>query len=119
MAKRAPDAYVQKYERPPITEAVIELRFASAFSDAIKSKISNKLKSKYGKTERELQVGVSVRDTQVGVESKLHGFKLLSDDALDVVLLRDNLFIVSRLAPYLGWADLRSKTNKVWRQVSK
>lgn len=98
------------YSRPPITEAVLEVRFKeSVLPDILASSVRD-YQAHYQRSETvqgyELQFnipttpGEQVRTTARGAELS---YKLISPDEGEILLLSASSFAVSQLAPYPGW----------------
>ena len=110
----------QPYRQPPITEAVIELRFATPVSAARIAEISGAFESLYPFEQRipDLQVQLNLPSTpQVGaraetVETLAH--KRSSLDQTEILLLRPQNFVVSQLAPYPGWETFFGRVRRDW-----
>lgn len=94
---------VQPYEAPPITEAVIEIRFTTPFSQDDLAKASRRLADIYPLVDQENFVEVELVGPTARAKSTPFGFKQSSVDQTDIVQLRPSLIALSRRAPYLGW----------------
>src|SRR5437667_11848924 len=104
--------YVQKYRKPPITEAVIDFQLEGRFSDSTLEKLKNALQTTFPEVSKEVTIGVQIGNTEARID-QAPGFKLTSKDNLDIVLLRANAVANSRLAPYEGWEKLRDRAKSV------
>jgi uncharacterized protein (TIGR04255 family) len=100
----------QPYKQPPITEAVIELRFATAIETDDITKVSAALKSLYPlqQPNRGIEVRLNVPPPgQQGVTAahpiETHGNRLSTEDQTQIVLVWPAQFVFSQLAPYPGW----------------
>jgi uncharacterized protein (TIGR04255 family) len=109
------------YARAPITEAVIELRFATTFSQATVEAAGRRLRGEYAHLDQESLVQFKLEPAIQKAEpsSSWHGVKLSSSDRADIVFLRQNTFICSRLAPYTGWDDFFARTMRAWEAWRK
>jgi uncharacterized protein (TIGR04255 family) len=114
----------QPYKRPPITEAVIELRFATALDARDLEKASSSLASIYP-DQQSIQNLVGV---QLGLESGLdnqalpqmlinqqNGYRRLSTDSSELVSLFPESFAVAQLAPYPGWPVFFGRFIRDWK----
>lgn len=107
------------YAHPPITEAVIEVRFRAPVSRSLVDKVARKFRNTYPRQEQLLQLELKVSSTPEAV-AQPDGYKLTSEDGADLVLVKPGSISTSRLAPYLGWDAFiaRAKENwDVWKRV--
>ncbi|MGY4332956.1 uncharacterized protein (TIGR04255 family) [Bradyrhizobium sp. LB7.2] len=109
------------YPRAPITEAVLELRFAQPLDRDTVERASSVVAGEYFYNEEEQQVSVSmdVPGKPPSIKTEWEGRKLSSLDRADVAIFRRSAFVCSRLAPYLGWKEFRSATNKGWAALKR
>ena len=104
------------YKRPPITEAVIELRFARPISEDIIAQAARFLANEYFYQDPEKGANIKI-DAATGkteYEPVWSGEKLSSVDRADIVVFRTTAFVTSRLAPYLGWEQFRNRSERAW-----
>jgi uncharacterized protein (TIGR04255 family) len=104
------------YKRAPITEAVIELRFAQSFAQETVEAAAKRLAPEYFYQEPETAMNLTIdASTQktTGQTSWL-GVKLSSLDRADVLIFRTTSFICSRLAPYPGWEVFSARAAHAW-----
>jgi uncharacterized protein (TIGR04255 family) len=113
--------YEQKYKKPPIIEAIIEFQLNGEFKPQTQEKLAKAFKAKYPRNEHEISIDVQVSpdQQQLGLNQKKTGVKLTSADGLNIVLLRPTAVVISRLAPYEGWYDLRGTAEAAWQKISK
>jgi uncharacterized protein (TIGR04255 family) len=117
----------QPYRRPPITEAVIEMRFATALSQAEVEKASDKMSSLYPADQPMLNLGVSLavpqgmaQEVTTQVNKEL-GHRRSTPDISEIALIWPSAFIVSQLAPYPGWDNFFARFVRdwaVWKRAS-
>jgi uncharacterized protein (TIGR04255 family) len=113
----------QRYKRPPITEAVIEIRFTAAIDGKEVEKISLDLVAAYPHSEQiqtfglEMQFGPQRPEAQV--RPARIGVKRTTLDADQTVLLWPESFVFSQLAPYPGWDEFFSRFVRDWRVCKK
>jgi uncharacterized protein (TIGR04255 family) len=96
--------YVQAYSKPPITEAVVEIRFQQ-LSDADLRKTAKGLRGGYANFVEQVQhsmsapltnpLDVSIRKTPL--------FQLSSPDQTELSILGQENLVISQRAPYPGW----------------
>ena len=114
-----------QYKRPPITEAVIEIRLEDSLSEVVVEKIHNQLEKSYERSEKISYIGARLdpgKKEIVKIPDKFAGYKLTSKDQADVVQIKLNAMVCSRLAPYNGWENFEPRARKdweIWRKISK
>jgi uncharacterized protein (TIGR04255 family) len=110
-----PEPYIQRYRRPPITEAVIEFRLRDQLEHALLQKVAARSKRRFAFDEEEYAqtIQFGTQNPPIVGQSVL-GRRLSSDDRADVLLLRPTTLAVSRLAPYRGWEYLQERAQELW-----
>ena len=114
-----------QYKRPPITEAVIEIRLEDSLSEVVVEKIHNQLEKSYERSEKISYIAVRLDPRKkeiVKIPDKFDGYKLTSKDQADVVQIKLNAMVCSRLAPYNGWEKFEpwARENwEIWRKTVK
>jgi uncharacterized protein (TIGR04255 family) len=101
-----------KYRKPPIGEAVCELRFipSAPWDLAVPGLIYERLRTAFPKRR---QVKVLDSAIQLQTQATLHQFvttdrlQCVSEDEKDVVGIGPNVLAISRLDPYKGWEQFR------------
>jgi uncharacterized protein (TIGR04255 family) len=97
----------KQYARPPITEAVLELRTDSALSSRDLERCRDRFKRQYEKVEDIADVELLVQpDGKIGHKTTTSGYKLTASNAVDLMLLNPLSLATIRLAPYSRWEDL-------------
>ncbi len=112
----------QKYNRPPIVQAVFEVRFDGDSNKRIMERIVKKLSSRYPNTEQEHTWNFQIdgeKAPEVTQSPVAAGYKLSSSEKTDVVLIKPNSFAVVRHAPYEGWDVFKEEFENVWSVVKK
>lgn len=122
----------KKYKRPPITEAVIELRFAESLTATQLEKFILKQKDKFTIRKLEqIKLKISHEEkfgTQAETEKVLDGYRLTDNmDDSNIVQVKHNAISVSRLPPYEEWSQLFNNlrkhyewyTNKQFRPLNR
>ena len=104
------------YARAPITEAVVELRFATTFPQTKVEAAGRRLRDEYFYLDPESIVQFKLEPATKKAEpsSSWLGVKLSSLDRTDSVFFRQNTFMCSRLAPYTGWDVFFARTVRAW-----
>lgn len=106
-----------RYARPPITEAVIELRFSKPCEKSVVEKAGGYLRSDYSYLDNEniVQFRFEPAAQKSDVAKTWAGVKLSSLDRTDNVFYRQTTFVCSRLAPYMGWDEFFDRTTRAWQ----
>jgi uncharacterized protein (TIGR04255 family) len=104
------------YKRPPITEAIIELRFARRSDESTIEKAVRRIREEYTfqdpDTAVNLQFDPATNKTEL--ETAWTGTRLSSLDRADILIFRTITFVCSRLAPYGGWEAFRPRAAQGW-----
>lgn len=111
-----------KHRRPPITEAIIELKFAREFDqkllkEAAADKGVRKFYS-YEDPDRFPSLEINTQTGQMAVKT-WSGIRLSSIDRTELLIFRSNAFVCSSLAPYPGWPDFISRAKEGWKAWKK
>ena len=107
----------RQYKRPPITEAVIEIRLEDSLSRNVVEKIHSRLEKSYESSGPISSIGFefhSKKKELVQLPEEFEGFKLTSKDQADIVQIKSNGMVCSRLAPYKGWENLEPRARENW-----
>jgi len=110
---------LRRYQKPPITEAIIDLRVE--LSPGISSMELNKardgqeatypiveeIKAAFGQMQIGLQVSATARSEHIG-------YLFRSGDGKQIYQARMDGFTMSRLAPYENWDALRDEARRLW-----
>lgn len=109
------------YQRPPITEAVIEARLASPIDDKLFEKLRKSSQKRYENISEEVEIefrfdaiGSNAAQT-VGVS----GIRMDRNDAVDILIIKKDILAVCRLAPYCGWEELANRADDEWDRWAK
>jgi len=103
-----------KYANPPLVQALFELRYDEKYWDiATPGRFVAKVQSEMPVRQDQKSLRISVSSSQPGfVREEVPQVRLSSTDGKQVVLLGPGSFTVSRLKPYLSWADFRQMIEK-------
>lgn len=110
----------QPYSRPPITEAVIEIRLGSPIETAELGRVSADLADHYPLDQpvKNLGVAVGMPATPEGKPTaqfnEENGRRRTSLDLTEIVVLWPTKFSVSQLAPYPGWGTFCGRFTRDW-----
>jgi uncharacterized protein (TIGR04255 family) len=110
------------YKRPPITEAVIEIRLEDSLSDKVVEKIQSRLGKKYERSEKIARKGFKfdAKEKKLAeMAEEFVGYKLTSKDQADIVQIKPNAMACSRLAPYNGWENFEPRARENWEIFRK
>jgi len=110
----------QPYKQPPITEAVIEFRFAAPVEASDIAKVSADFASLYPlqhpavdfRVHVNLTSGPQSQDTVQRIET--HGSRLSTEDQAQIFLIWPTNFVFSQLSPYPGWNVFFERFQRDW-----
>jgi uncharacterized protein (TIGR04255 family) len=111
------------YRRPPITEAVVELRLAKPIEIDQVDKIRDRLIDNYPVPPQVMQ-NISFTagpGDQNRTQIDFAGYRLSSADATNVAIVGPQQITASRLAPYTGWEGFTGHARRnwaIWRKVA-
>jgi|GEM_PF-884007 len=106
------------YSAPPIIQAIIEIRFDSAISDAQRENVSKKLAPRYPlhdeilKQAVQVQVQANTISTQAAVEGRIS--RRMNSDANEIFSIGADTLSVEVMAPYPGWESLFGRLKNDW-----
>ena len=106
-----PALMAQKYPKPPIVEAVLQMRFGTPLSDGELKRVPHLLASEYPKSkdENEFQLKFRIeKGAPVGTpqpERRDHGSRMLSANDQRMVVIRQGYILYVFQAPYQGWDE--------------
>lgn len=107
------------YKRPPITEAVVELRLAAPIEQNQVEKIKQRLEDRYPLFAGFVQ-NISVLSPGTAPKVEIAGYRLTSADAADLAVVARQSISTSRLAPYNGWEEFIASARQnweIWRKI--
>jgi uncharacterized protein (TIGR04255 family) len=110
----------QPYKEPPITEAVIELRFAASIDPDDIAKVSGDFKSLYPLQHPivDLRVNLNLPSSPQAVTTaqpiETHGSRLSTENQDQIVLVWPQIFVCSQLALYPGWDVFFERFRRDW-----
>ena len=107
------------YPRPPITEAVLELRIESPLSTRDMERIRDRFKSTYSIVEELQEIELLFAGVKVELKLRAAGFKMTNRNAVDVLMLKPSTLGTIRLAPYEDWMQLSGQTKENWSLFTK
>ena len=104
------------YKRPPITEAVIEIRTSSELQGGALERLVARFSRKYPAPAQKLfNVSVEVKEPEPSVtKQSLAGYRLTSLDGTRVLNLAPRYLSTAHLAPYEGWEQLYEEARANW-----
>jgi uncharacterized protein (TIGR04255 family) len=111
----------ERYRRAPITEAVIEIRYAEPAGTDLLAKVCADFKTTYPfqhpLVNYDVTVGLpppNVRGEAVTQINQATGHRLSSMDQAEILLVWPLTFVVSQLAPYPGWDVFFGRFERDW-----
>jgi len=113
------------YKQPPITEAVIEIRFAHPHEKSKIEKFIKKIKGTYADYQKSISYKLDIDISNIqqnepkakAIQQLVHRFS--SEDMTQQLLLNESSFVVSQLAPYCGWNDFIGRFIRDWKVWKK
>jgi uncharacterized protein (TIGR04255 family) len=112
------------YKRPPVIEAVIEVRFANPLKPQQLEKLAFRQKSRFTvQPIQEVKLKISF-DDKSGLKSETEnipvGYKLINKlDTSNIIHIKSDAISLSRLPPYEGWINLISEFKKYYLWYTK
>jgi len=109
------------YKRPPVVEAVVEVRVGGApLDDKAMEKLSKRFSKRYPAPHQPSNnVDVELSGTTLLVTQKNLGFKILSTDGGFTVNVGRNALGTSKNAPYGGWDEFIVEVRNNWSDWEK
>jgi len=112
-------AMVSQYKRPPITEAVIELRFDGKIDRDLIDKLQGRLSTKYPFSMGGKVWNVEIGDAPPKIRQEFQGYRMTAVDGTGIVVISPSLISTSRLAPYSGWEQMIESAKENWSSWKK
>ena len=99
----------EKYKKPPIVEAVVEVKFSPPLSDKLLRRWIDAVAPRYARREDQIEVELTlhVEKSRQQINQRFSGARLLTEDGADIVIVSKDSLSVTRLAPYTGWTALQ------------
>jgi uncharacterized protein (TIGR04255 family) len=111
------------YSAPPIIDAIIELRFEDALSDALRERASKKFAATYPLVElgTHQEIGVEIKPDGIAVRTTVQEriTKRRSVDTPGVLQFGNHILGVATGAPYGGWPELFDRFCRDWGVAKK
>ena len=109
------------YKRPPITEAVIELKFVKPIEDTDLARISRRFDTDYplNSIVKNFEIQIQIEEPSHTSRREIVGHRRSSRDLSEILLLWPTSFIVSQLAPYPGWGTFFDRFSRDWDNWNK
>ena len=113
----------EKYRSPPITEAVIEVRFEAVIDEAVRQKASDKFARHYPRITQQVMTEISLEVSQgsFNIEQQPPTFRHANSDENEVLLVNPQSLAVSQLAVYPGWQTFFGRFERdwnIWKSIS-
>jgi len=110
----------QHYSRPPITEAVVEVRFAEPINPSAVRRASNAFATSYPNEEMVKNVGFQVEVSSLSnvqptaqINQEM-GYRRSSHDLTEISVIWPSNYALSQLAPYPGWDAYFARFKRDW-----
>jgi uncharacterized protein (TIGR04255 family) len=106
----------ENYPSPPITEAVIEVRFVEPLDEAQMKRVSKKFAKDYPrvKEQQNTQIMVDAAKANVHIDRLPVSYRRSTADEDKILLLSPVSLGVSQLAVYPGWGDFFARFQRDW-----
>jgi uncharacterized protein (TIGR04255 family) len=108
----------QHYARPPIAEAVIELRFEGSLNTRELERVRDRFKTQYSTVEQIQTIEVMFDGAKATPKVVLDGFKMTENNAVNLLMVKPQAVGTIRLAPYENWEQLRGQAQQNWELFS-
>jgi uncharacterized protein (TIGR04255 family) len=102
------------YKKPPITEAVIEIRVEGEFPRDLLDKLQKRFLDRYPFCLETQLVNVEMGEAEPTVRQQFQGYRMTAKDGVGVVVITPAVLLTSRLAPYEGWDSLVTMAQENW-----
>jgi uncharacterized protein (TIGR04255 family) len=112
-------AMAQLYKRPPIVEAVIEIRTEGDLPRETVDKVKRRLLPGYPFSTEAQIVNVEIGGANPKLAQHFQGHRLTSKDGTGVVTITQKSISTSRLAPYEGWENMVCTARENWLSWKK
>lgn len=110
----------QLYKRPPITEAVIEVRIENGISVELVERVRDRLLKTYPlPPQKVLTFNFELAEDVSKVQQKLEGYRLTAPDGATLVTIAPGFLATTRLAPYEGWKPFIASARDNWEAWKK
>jgi uncharacterized protein (TIGR04255 family) len=111
---------IKPYKRPPIIEAVIEVRTTSTVDQGTIDKLQKRLAERYpAPPQKTANISFEVTEMGANIRQDLSGFKILSGDGSFTVSVTNSAIVTSRTPPYLGWESFMEEARTNWADWKK
>jgi uncharacterized protein (TIGR04255 family) len=109
------------YPKPPINEGVIHLAVASRTSPEELQKLVRRFAKDYPHQQTLASLDVTIDTTGGAATLQQHpqGYRIMSTDQADIILVFPDGVATARLAPYPGWEYLRERAYAAWAEWRK
>jgi uncharacterized protein (TIGR04255 family) len=106
-----------QYKRPPITEAVSEVRIEEPLPQREVDNLVGRFRPEYPFSDRIAAYGLELDmgERKARLDEQSSGCRLASQDRADVLLVTSTHLSCSRLPPYVGWEKFRERAERSWR----
>lgn len=108
----------QPYDKPPITEAIIDIGFASQHDERKLSKAVAKLEKSYVNrretTRQQVDIDVVTGESSIKTGHVPNTHQFSSIDMTQLLTIEPSHFILSQLAPYPGWDEFLGRFKRDW-----
>jgi uncharacterized protein (TIGR04255 family) len=103
------------YKRPPIIEAVIEVRCEGSVEREVVDRLKRRLSNRYPLADEAQSFDVQL-GPMAAIRQQFEAYHLRSTDGTDTVILGAGNIATTRLPPYEGWEGLFAKARENWEE---
>jgi uncharacterized protein (TIGR04255 family) len=98
------------YRSPPITEAVFDVQFDEAFSEADVRRIARSFAGSYPKADETIEFSFEFTPHDTKTNRRFAGLRLTNNSGDELVIINLAELSSNRLAPYLGWDQFEARS---------
>ncbi|WP_319798767.1 TIGR04255 family protein [Nitrobacter sp.] len=107
------------YKRPPVIEAVIDIRVEGALDQGQLQRLNKDFSASYPFSEESQHIGVELSENAAKINQSFAGYTMRNAESTDALVLTPASIATTRQAPYDGWERLRAAAEGNWLQWRK
>lgn len=102
------------YRRPPIAEAVIDLRTEGSVDIDLLKKIENEFLTDYPFSQPNQHMNIELTENAATFNQSFQGYTMRSPDIADALVVSQGGISTTRMPPYEGWESLLERAKGNW-----
>lgn len=111
---------INKYDRPPIIQAIVEFRSRQAFKNETKKKRAIKAFAKnyaehQPKILKQITFELNPNGNPKAITTDIHEDLFTSEDITEQLQVKQSSFVIAQIAPYCGWDEFFGRVERDWR----